>query len=88
MTNDEIPRPTSLSTNSYTSTKQSKSSSSSDSSDEEDDSPMLKVDFKIKPKTENVSEENNDTKIVDAMRLIGLSMGSVLTNARGTPTVN
>jgi hypothetical protein len=43
---------------------------------------MLKIDFKIKPKTQSSVEEDDAFKIINAMRLIDQNI------SRGTPSVN
>ena len=43
---------------------------------------MLKIDFKIKPKTQPSVDEDDAFKIINAMRLIDKNI------SRGTPSVN
>ncbi|CAF3423180.1 unnamed protein product [Rotaria socialis] len=66
--------------------RSSKLSSSSDSSDDDDsDNPVLKIEFKINPKSEAVPEIDDEMKIVNAMRLIDKNIGNLLTPSKGSP---
>ncbi|CAM4740239.1 unnamed protein product [Rotaria magnacalcarata] len=66
--------------------RSSKLSSSSDSSDDDDsDNPVLKIEFKINPKSEAVPEIDDEMKIANAMRLIDKNIGNLLTPSKGSP---
>lgn len=65
----------------------SKSSSSSDTSDDDDDTPMQRIRLTIRPEkaitTDTpVSEEDQNTKILKAMREIAANIGETSTNSR------
>jgi hypothetical protein len=67
----------------------SKSSSSSDTSDDDDDNPMTKIFVKInQPKTQILSDEDDEAKIINAMRLVDRNLGNFVTNSRGSSDVN
>jgi len=66
----------------------SKSSSSSDTSDD-DDNLMTKIYVKInETKPQILSDENDETKISNAMRLVDKNLGNFVTNSRGSSNVN
>ncbi|CAF0761296.1 unnamed protein product [Rotaria sp. Silwood1] len=60
-------------------------SSGDDDDDDDDDNPMLKIDFKINPKSEFSPVADDETKIVNAMRLIDKNMENFITTSRGLP---
>lgn len=64
-------------------------SSSNDSSDDEDDNDnvVTKVAFKINPKTDVVSEADNEMKIINAMQNVEKNMGNFFPS-RLSPIVN
>jgi hypothetical protein len=67
----------------------SKSSSSSDTSDDDEDNPMTKIFVKInQPKTQILSDEDDEAKIINAMRLVDRNLGNFVTNSRGSSDVN
>ena len=60
----------------------SKKSSSTETSDnDDDDNPMLKIDFKINPKTQISLEDDGEIKILDAMRLVDKNLSNIMTNS-------
>jgi hypothetical protein len=70
-----------------------KSTSSSDSSDDEDDDdgfPISKIKFKINETTQKspIAEENDETKISNAMRLVDKNIGHFATYSRTTGRVS
>jgi len=66
----------------------SKSSSSSDTSDD-DDNLMTKIYVKInETKPQILSDEDDETKISNAMRLVDKNLGNFLINSRGSSNVN
>jgi hypothetical protein len=71
----------------------SSSSSSSDSSFDDDDIPMPKIEFKINPLSQMTSnptviDEDDETKISNAMRLMQQNIGLFATNSRGLTHVS
>lgn len=70
-----------------------KSISSSNSSDDEDDDdgfPISKIKFKINETSQQspIAEENDETKISNAMRLIDKNIGHFATYSRTTGRVS
>jgi len=69
-----------------------KSTSSSDSSDDEDDDDAfpMKIKFKINETTQKspIVEENDETKISNAMRLVDKNIGHFATYSRTTGRVS
>ncbi|CAF0832417.1 unnamed protein product [Rotaria sordida] len=68
--------------------KTSNSTDTSSDDDDDDDNPILKIDFKINPKAEILSDVDDETKIVNAMRLIDKNMGNFMTTSRGQSNRN
>jgi hypothetical protein len=85
-------RQTCQSTIPFSTSAMRKSTSSSDSSDDEDDDdfPISKIQFKINPTTQKspIIEENDETKISNAMRLVDKSIGHLATYSRATGRVS
>lgn len=70
-----------------------KSTSSSDSSDDDDDDdafPISKIKFKINETAQKspITEENDETKISNAMRLVDKNIGHFATYSRTTGRVS
>ena len=74
----------------FPSSKTSKTSSSSDTSDDDDDDNNLMTKIAIlkinEPKSQVLSDDDDDAKIINAMRLIGKTIGNPSTNTPGFPT--
>lgn len=50
---------------------------------------MTKIFVKInQPKSQPASDEDGETKIMNAMRLVDKNLGNFAVNTRGLPTVN
>ena len=85
-------RPVCQSTIPFSSSAMRKSTSSSDTSDDDDDDdfPISKIQFKINPTAQKlpVTEENDETKISNAMRLVDKNIGHFATYSRAVGRVS
>ncbi|CAF2779910.1 unnamed protein product [Rotaria sp. Silwood2] len=85
--NSSINRPICQSTIPFSTSTLRKSTSSSDSSGEgDDDFPISKIQFKINPTTQKtpIAEENDETNIINVMRLVDKNIGHFATYSRAT----
>ncbi|CAF1417816.1 unnamed protein product [Rotaria sordida] len=83
--NSNINRPVCQSTIPFSTSTLRKSISSSDSSDDDDDDfPISKIQFKINPTTQKtpIAEENDETNIINVMRLVDKNIGHFATYSR------
>jgi hypothetical protein len=71
-----------------TTTSASKVTSSSSDSSDDDDGPMVKINVKINPKSEASADVDDESKIMNAMRLVDKNLGSFATNPRAPLQVN